>query len=433
MAIPTSIKSILTKLETSFRAELSASAPVPSPSSVNAQVVDYLDSANAAIIIANANSNAYLTKAERSGLPELWRHRIEALGAAATPATPAPSPTAPAGLFGIAGTMPPAALEQQVILNNGLEAPTSLAFNSKDDSLWVVCRDGDSSIVIDDAGKTTQKAVLYRDDSAHFMNNPMQIAFSRRRDEFAIVGDTTNDYNSHHDHGNFFMGPTLYPANRAVYDGRGGTHLDMLHHSPNGGGIVAGKKTSSLSSDKREYWVFNGHSGAIDRYFFHQPHALGADDHADGKTYRYAEGELQRVAGVPGHLALDEASGYLYVADTGNGRIARLDTSTSLTGARLIPAYHDETPLFGMAGTTLDTVASGLGKPSGLVFHDGKLVVSEHATGRIKILSLGGELLGDYNTGRGANSITGLAVSKTGELYFTDMKRNEVVKLLLPS
>ena len=82
-------------------------------------------------------------------------------------------------------------------------------------------------------------------------------------------------------------------------------------------GIAAGSPATGV--DPREYWVFNGNSGSVDRYFFHQTHQLGGDDHSDGETIRYAEGQLKRVAGMPGHMAHDVASGKLFIADTGNG------------------------------------------------------------------------------------------------------------------
>ncbi len=85
--------------------------------------------------------------------------------------------------------------------------------------------------------------------------------------------------------------------------------------------------------DPREYWVFNGLDGAIDRYYFYEPHVLGGDDHSDGVTLRYAPGALRRVSGVPGHLALDVASGSLSICDTGNARVARLDTTQQRAAA----------------------------------------------------------------------------------------------------
>ena len=49
---------------------------------------------------------------------------------------------------------------------------------------------------------------------------------------------------------------------------------------------------------------------------------------------RYVEGYVKGAAGVPSHLALDRASGLLYIADTGHSRIAVLDTNTgTLSGA----------------------------------------------------------------------------------------------------
>ncbi len=421
MAIPTRISTILDQLGAAYRPQLSGGTPAQ----IDAQVSSYIAQARDVIEPADANANGYLTKAERGTLPGEWKARIEALGGAA------PTTSSKSGLFGISGTMAPGALPQTTILAQGLNKPTSLAFNPHDGTLWVVSAGDDSSVVLENPGQASMRGTKYGDNSDHFMNNPMQIAFSPKRNEFAVAGESGNDYNGQA-HDNMFMGPTLFTADREIYNGGAETHLDMLHHSPFAVGICAGKKASSLDADKREYWVFNGQSGAIDRYFFHEPHELGGHDHHDGQTFRYAPGDLQRVPGVPSHLALDGSKGWLYVADTGNGRIAKLDTKKSIAGAVQTDAWHGETPLYEVPGTSVQTVAgqdAGLVAPSGLVLHKNKLVVSDYETGHILVLAKDGTVLGDYDTGRGRGGVVGLAVSPEGELYFTDMKKHEVVKL----
>jgi hypothetical protein len=355
---------------------------------------------------------------------------VDAARAADAPAASASRAAGASGAFGISGTIPASRVTLRPILSQGLDGPTAMALNPRDGSLWIVNEGDDSSVVIDAPGTSRQRATKYRDDSAHFMNNPTAIAFSPNHDEFATAQETRNDYNGAAPP-NMFMGPTLWTADRRHYDGGTRSHLDMLHHSPNAMGIAAGAPGRGRS-DHREYWVFNGDAGSIDRYWFNKPHVLGGTDHADGKTYRYAPGELARVPGVPGHMAFDAARGQLYIADTGHGRIVKLDTRGSVAGARPIRGYHDETPLFGMPGTHVTPLTgrdAGLVAPCGLIVKDGKIVVSDHATGHIKVFGEDGTLEGDLDTGLGAGAITGLAEGPGGKLYALDRKHGRLVEV----
>lgn len=388
---------------------------------------DFEARAGAAISAADVNGNGALSAAEQASLPA-WLENNVAVVLGSTPApSPEPTPTpAGEGVFGISGTVPASRVVVRTLLSRGLDTPTAMAVNPHDGALWIVNRGDDSSVVVDAVGRSNQRSVKYRDDSDHFMNNPMAIAFSKGRNEFATIQDTDNDYNGRA-YGNNFMGPTVFSADRSIYDGGASSHLDMLHHSPDSVGIAAGEDSRS-----REYWVFNGDSGAIDRYFFHEPHELGGHDHSDGETFRYGAGSLKRIAGVPGHLALDERTGTLYIADTGNHRIARLDTRGDVSDATPIRGYHDETPLYRVGGARIESVTSssaGLVAPSGLLLQKGKLVVGDYATGHVKVFTQDGELVGDLDTGLGANALTGLAASPDGTLLALDAKRDRLVEI----
>jgi NHL repeat-containing protein len=313
----------------------------------------------------------------------------------------------------------------QVIVRSKLDNPAGLAVDPRNGSLWIVNR-GDNSITIVERPGSRRPRLLYSVDyGKHYLWRPAAIAFSRRGDEFATAQDASGF--------GIGMGPTLWPGEAALF--RGNTHLnrihlDMLHHSPQSIGIAAG-----ADEEKREYWVFNGAAGSIDRYFFHEPHPPGQNDHGDGRTFRYAAGALKRGAKIPSHLALDRANGHLYIADTGNRRVARLATS-SPTSPRLLDAGSSlEGPLYEVSGSSIETVVSpsaGLKAPSGLVLHAGTLWVGDHATGRIHVFRLDGTRVRVINTGLGRDSITGLAVSPDGRLYVLDSRRNRVVRLRTP-
>jgi hypothetical protein len=262
------------------------------------------------------------------------------------------------------------------------------------------------------------------------MNNPTQIAFSRYKEEFAVSLNNLNDYNGAA-RPNYFTGITLYTANRTYYRGDAHSHIDMLHHSPYAMGLAAGMRPSSTASDKREFWVLNGLAGSIDRYFFNQPHELGGDDHSDGVTVRYSTGGLKRVGTIPSHLAFNTSNRTLYIADTGNGRIAKLNTKVSLNNAVQIQGYHDETPLYELVGNTLESVTSNgtLSRPSGLLYKGSRLIVAENGTGHIKVFDTYGAQKGDIDTGLGSGALTGLAEGPDGKLYFIDARGGRVFRL----
>jgi hypothetical protein len=331
------------------------------------------------------------------------------------------------GAFGIAGVVPASRVSLRVLLDEGLDRPTGAAFHP-DGSLWVVNRGDDSVTIVDRLGQPAQRWRSFADDSDHFNNDPMAIAFSRRRLEMATIGESRNDYNGKAAP-NDFMGPVLWPADRSIFTGGAATHLDMLHHSPQSVGIAAGE--TSTGTDRREYWVFNGQSGCIDRYFFNAPHVLGGHDHADGLTFRYGSG-LRRVAGVPGHLALDEASGALFIADTGNGRIARLDTRAyDVAASTAIAGLHPETTLRRVTGAQLVRVTpqGALTRPAGLLLAGERLVVSDNGTGKVVVFGKDGAKVGEADTGLGAGALGGLVATADGRLLVLDMRGGRVLEL----
>lgn len=355
----------------------------------------------------------------------------------APPPTVAPPPSAgpdSTASLGMLGTLRPADITLTKILSNTsghtyFNNPTGIAFHPTTHALWVVNRGDDSSVIINNPGQPGQSASKYRDDSDHFMNNPMQLAFSPKYDEVATIQESVNDYNGHAAMGNMFTGPTLFEADRAHYNGASQSHIDMLHHSPNGVGIAAGEKEPRSNGLDREYYVFNGDAGSIDRYFFNKPHVAGGDDHADGVTIRYAPGTLKRVPGVPGHLAYDPTDHLLYAADTGHGRIICLDPDHSTSQAHQITGYEDETALYQVDNAVVTVLTTGLSKPCGLMLYNDRLFVSEYGTGHIKVFTKQGERVADVDTGLGAKALTGLAAGPDGHLYFLNTKTNEVIRL----
>ena len=100
----------------------------------------------------------------------------------------------------------------------------------------------------------------------------------------------------------------------------------MLHNSPNAAGIAWEKDNA--------YWVFDGMHGSLTRYDFNSDHGPGGTNHRDGIVARFVEGKVSHEPGVPSHMVYRADTLQLYVADTGNSRIAILETSTGNIGTR---------------------------------------------------------------------------------------------------
>ena len=323
------------------------------------------------------------------------------------------------------------------------EAP-DLDFHPMRDELWVVnrhpevagvcsqndpqsarCRSlGGFTTILTRPGQPDQQVQILEDgNSWHFMRRPPAIAMGTP-DRFATCGEAST--------GNFedndvkFIGPTLWSSDLSVYaqpSGGNGSHLDMLHATPWCMGIA--------HEQDNVYWVFNGDAGSLDRYDFQQDHGPGADDHSDGKVHRYAAGTVGRVPNVPSHMVFHPGDSHLYVADTGNGRIIKLDTTSGQKGGAFSPVYEPLADYGTMTGAQVsDVVASGtLVRPSGLALHDDILYVSDNQTGRIHAFTLAGEEVQTLDTELPAGALAGLAVGPQGKLWFTDMSSGAVYRI----
>ncbi|MFO0646464.1 MAG: hypothetical protein U0326_09520 [Polyangiales bacterium] len=307
----------------------------------------------------------------------------------------------------------------------GLAGPTAIAFNpDAPTQFWVTNRDNDSLTIVDTAGQTPATPLRIRDRSAHFLIYPSSIAFSSDQ-TVGTCQESENDYRGR-SAPNEFMGPVISPTDlAAIRNTPTNAHFDMVHHSPLCMGIA--------NVAPREFWVFNGQSGSIDKYLFHEWHAPGAMDHADGETWRFADGQLSRVETVPSHMVFDASSGMLYVADTGNSRIVRLDTRVETTAdmPRLRTPIR-ETPLYGVPDSNVEEVVGAAGElrqPSGLALRDGLLYVGDYANARISAFRLSGERVNWLDTGLGENTLTGIAFGPDGRLFAVDRAHNRVVRV----
>lgn len=327
--------------------------------------------------------------------------------------------------------------------DDGLDLPRDLGFNPEvPGELWVVNRDDDSVSIFFDAGTEDQRSDHLIDPFAmHFMEQVSSISFGAPG-TFGTCQESRNTYDGTSRY-NDFMGPTLWPSDLDIFAQSNpeavgaltqqfgfptdlGSHLDMLHESPWCMGIAWEKDNV--------YWVFDGLDGAIVRYDFQDDHGPGWDDHSDGIIGRYGQRVVKRVEDVPSHLVFDGDAALLYIADTGNGAVRALDT-TSGTRGRDLPSVEPGTDHYLMEDFGLWDLVVGaeldppLEAPSGVALVDGVLFVTDNASSRVFAFTLSGELIDYLDTGLPAGSLMGIEAASLDDLWLVDAVGDRVLRL----
>lgn len=319
-----------------------------------------------------------------------------------------------------------AVLETIATSDDGLSKPTDLEFHpEREGEFWIVNQKTDAVTIAYDADSGAPSFDNLKDPAAnHFMERVSSIAFSDGL-LFATCQDSTNTYDGEVD-GNSFMGPALWTSDMDVFAGSNpeaiafltelfgfpvdlGSHLDMLHQSPNCMGIAWEKDNV--------YWVFDGFDGAIVRYDFVEDHGVGYDDHSDGIISRYAIDEVKRVRGTVSHMEIDRATGMLYIADSGNGRVAMLDTASGRRG-RDRQAIEPGTDHHDMENYDFSTFVEGLVRPSGLAIADDHVIVADAGTGIIHVYDMLGTEVAMFDTELGAGDLAGVWAGGLDTIWF---------------
>lgn len=328
---------------------------------------------------------------------------------------------------------------------DGLYKPRDLDFHTdlnRPNELWVINENsaiydpnfGGSTVTFYNAGSDSQWTDYRKDSySLHFMNSASAIAFSNN-------GGFANTLDIQDANGNpngYFSGCTLWEADTSIYariNQNGpelGSHWDMLHQSPFSVGIAA--EIDNI------YWLFDGFHNTIAKYNFQDPHPdheHGGEDHSDGLIYRYDEIYVNRVAGLSSHMVLDHSNDMLYICDTGNQRIIRMNINSGEIGSDIDPYGENIEGYYSMIGADFETVIdSGLVYPTGIDIYGTYLLVSDYSTGDIFIYDLEPtnqfQLLHKLETDI-VNDLMSIKVGADGTIWFVSTLANKLYQILPP-
>jgi DNA-binding beta-propeller fold protein YncE len=200
----------------------------------------------------------------------------------------------------------------------------------------------------------------------------------------------------------------------------------MLHNSPNAVGIAWDSGNA--------FWVFDGLHQSITFYDFGADHGPGGEDHSDGVIHRWVEGQVRYVEGVGSHMAFDPAAGRLYIADTGNDRVAVLDVRTGTAADPIEPNYDgadmktmESAPLV----TLVDGASSGMEQPSGLALAGGVIYVTDRALSVVSAFDLDGVRLDwlDLSSQVAPGSLGAVEIDAEGRVYVADLTAHRVLRI----
>ena len=301
-----------------------------------------------------------------------------------------------------------------------LSKPTDLDFHpERPNELWVVNRNDDSVLIITSPGTPDASWQRLRDPAAsHFMDRPTALAFGAKN-TWATCGDNDN-------HASDFTGPSLFSADMSIFavetPGGLGSHLDMLHSTSFCKGIA--------HEAENIYWVFNSDKGSVDKYDFGMDHGPGNDDHSDGTIYRYVATQLAGADDVSSHVFFNQSDKHLYIADTGNKRIVKLDPLSGTMGS----SFSGQEPVVDRRrvndAVLTDVVPPGLLEaPSGIEVHNDLIYITDNATSRFHAFDLTGKLVRTLDTGLPPGSLNGLMFGPDQKVYFTDFLSARVYRI----
>ena len=333
----------------------------------------------------------------------------------------------------------------QGIESDGLFKPRDLDFHTlpgRTNELWVINENsasfdqnfGGSTVTYYNAGSNEQWADYRKDSySGHFMHTASAISFS----DNGGFANTLDVQDANGNPNGYFSGCTLWDSDTTIYariNQNGpllGSHWDMVHQSPFSIGIAA--ETENI------YWLFDGYHSTVAKYNFQEPHPdheHGGEDHSDGIVYRYDEIDIERVSGLSSHMALDNETGYLYICDTGNQRIIKMNTNTGTINYSLTPYGENIEGYYSMIGAQYETIIdSGLVLPTGIDIYESYLIVSDYSNGDIIFYDLDNlginQELKRLHTDR-ENDVMSIKVGPDGTIWYVGTNTNALIQIIPP-
>ena len=333
----------------------------------------------------------------------------------------------------------------QGIESDGLFKPRDLDFHTlpgRTNELWVINENsasfdqnfGGSTVTYYNAGSDEQWADYRKDSySGHFMHTASAISFS----DNGGFANTLDVQDANGNPNGYFSGCTLWDSDTTIYariNQNGpllGSHWDMVHQSPFSVGIAA--ETENI------YWLFDGYHSTVAKYNFQEPHPdheHGGEDHSDGIVYRYDEIDIERVSGLSSHMALDNETGYLYICDTGNQRIIKMNTNTGTINYSLTPYGENIEGYYSMVGAQYETIIdSGLVLPTGIDIYENYLIVSDYSNGDIIFYDLDNlginQELKRLHTDR-ENDVMSIKVGPDGTIWYVGTNSNALIQIIPP-
>ncbi len=315
---------------------------------------------------------------------------------------------------------------------DGITRPRDLAFNPVTGDLWVAGK-GEVLVVLHDTATSDQSSTVKGNpgiNTSHFFAVPSGLAFSEDNGNWASSHETELPTQGPNGTPADFMGPTLWTGDLGLYESAPahGQHLDMLHNSPNGMGIAW--------EENNTFWYFDGYHSAVTRYAFNEDHGLGGADHSDAVTSRFVEGEVAWYQSIPSGLAFDRDTDELFIADTGNKRIAVLDCASGSEGAQL-PLNYDGGDQHRVDGADLRDFALGedasFSRPSGIALHGDHVFITDSRNSNILALDrTTGELVDWLELDVPEWSLMGIEFDDDGNLYVTNYTEDQILRISAP-
>jgi len=325
----------------------------------------------------------------------------------------------------------PYSVTQVANSDNDLLVPRDLDFHPdlERNELWVINKDteasGGSTVKFTNVGDVGMNWLWQEDpNNWHFMSLPTGIAFT----DNGNFATSPGVYDANHNGGDPFTGITLWSSDPAIYAqnlfGPLGSHLDMLHVTPNAQGIAA--------ETWNRFWVVDGYNGDIVMHDFRGDHGPGNDYHGNAIIRRYDEIQITRDPNdhIVSHCALDKATGWLYVVDHGGQRIIRINTATGTVGGPgdfgPWETYVEYTMVTGYEHEVI--VNSGLVQPAGIEVIGDRLLVSDHANGDIVVYDIsGGPVVELGRIQTNSPGIMGMAVGPDGRIWFVNATTHQLM------